>query len=172
MKKYFNFILENNTTYNVDDKLLCIKDYSIYYYTYFTEGIIYEIVECDPKHVYIIDDSGDKMMFLNLFVDKYFIKIEPEEEPEFILESYKEEEIKSGFKIGDKVIVTRKAESYENNWDNVWIKLMNNTIGKEGEIIDNDRFNKGFRVKFKTFIAYYPYFVLQKLEEEPEFILE
>ncbi len=70
------------------------------------------------------------------------------------------------FQIGDEVRITRKATSYENGWNNLWVDSnMGKEVGKIHKILsiakdwgikldDNNRFN-------------YPYFVLEKVKQEP-----
>lgn len=42
------------------------------------------------------------------------------------------------FKVGDKVKVVRKVESFANGWENTWEVEMDEAIGKVGEISDGD----------------------------------
>lgn len=74
----------------------------------------------------------------------------------------------NGIKIGDKVKVTRIAESYEHGWVNEWDGLsMNPSINKVCEIVDiHDRY--GIRLHLGVYNCWFPYFVLEKVEE-PEF---
>ena len=65
----------------------------------------------------------------------------------------------NNIKIGDKVIVTRKAESYENGWNDPWIGEMDEFIGKECEII---KYLYSISIEYKKFKYNFPYFVLKK----------
>lgn len=78
-------------------------------------------------------------------------------------------------KVGDKVRITRKADSHENGWENNWSFNMNNAIGKIGTIIiihNRDTENYGILVSIDNFTDYwYPYHILEKVNNvsEPEF---
>ena len=53
--------------------------------------------------------------------------------------SYLEGHIKSGFKVGDIVNVTRMAISHEQGWDNSWNNDMDKFIGKTGTIVEDKK---------------------------------
>lgn len=67
----------------------------------------------------------------------------------------------SGFKVGDRVRVTRIAKDYEWGWPLVWINRMDSYVNEEG-IIRED-IDSGFDIDFGDGEEYYyfPYFVLE-----------
>lgn len=70
----------------------------------------------------------------------------------------------SGFKVGDRVIIKMKAESCSRGWNNTWEPEMDDSIGEEGEIIE-DNGETGFTIKFNDPALEdfdYPYFILEK----------
>ncbi len=73
----------------------------------------------------------------------------------------------SGLKVGDRVRVTRKAESHELGWRNGWVCTMDNMVGKVGVISIDDGVH-GFRLRFSgdesSIPLGYPAFVLEKVE--------
>lgn len=77
-----------------------------------------------------------------------------------------------GLKVGDYVMVTRKAYDYEAGWDNDWADSMDKTVGVVGKVVDVS--SVGIRVSFASPIDNlwrFPYFVLEKTdkpEEKPE----
>ena len=91
----------------------------------------------------------------------YFI---PEKGP-----SYKERQAEwikaNNIKEGDKVKILRKAESHEDGWDDIWV---GDEVGKIGVI--DVIYPDNIRVKTNTESHWYPYFVLEKVEDEPEYI--
>lgn len=74
----------------------------------------------------------------------------------------------NNIKVGDYVKITRIATTYENGWVNEWDGLsMNPSINKVCEIVDiHDRY--GIRLHLGVYNCWFPYFVLEKVEE-PEF---
>lgn len=66
-------------------------------------------------------------------------------------------------KKGDKVRVTRKADSYEDGWDNSWTQDMDKAVGNVYTVADihEDDIVLGGAGYFG-----YPYFVLEKVEPE------
>lgn len=79
----------------------------------------------------------------------------------------------SGFKVGDKVRVLRKAGNYEMGWGTTWAKKKDNWVGEIGEVVDVDLlalevgFTIGFNIGLKEEESwYFPFFVLEKVEEE------
>lgn len=71
-----------------------------------------------------------------------------------------------GLKEGDLVLITRKAEDYENGWNEVW--AMDDFVGRIGRIV-KDVSRDGFEVQIIDDNSYpysYPYFVLQKVEKD------
>ncbi len=79
------------------------------------------------------------------------------------------------FKIGDRVRVTRKAESYENGWRNSWNEAdMDRCVGKVFSILrNNEKFGYVLETRFITDSDYsFPEFVLKpeiKVGEQLEF---
>ncbi len=75
----------------------------------------------------------------------------------------------SGLKVGDKVIVTRRAESYANGWSNCWLPEKDKSIGKTFTILE-DHQSHGFVLDDGN-DYHYPYFILQKvydIEQQPK----
>ena len=80
--------------------------------------------------------------------------------------TYKERQDECGLKVGDKVMVLRKAEDFENGWGARWIPGMSVCIGDTGVI---EAIHETFGVRVKTYnysMNYFPYFVLEKVEEK------
>lgn len=77
----------------------------------------------------------------------------------------------SGLKVGDRVRVTRKAESHELGWKSGWGSFMDGVIGKSG-VITRDGGADGFSVRFpgegsgdfRRYHYHYPSFVLEKVK--------
>ena len=84
--------------------------------------------------------------------------------------SYKERQAEwvkaNNIKEGVKVKIFRKAESYEDGWIDIW--LGDADVGKIGVI--NGIQPNNIKVKTNTSSYWYPYFVLEKVEDEPEYI--
>jgi len=80
-------------------------------------------------------------------------------EPEH-LETHQEALERLQLKVGDKVKVLCKAESFERDWEANWAKVMDDYIGKTIKVIDFSG-NSGVRLD-----CYYnfPAFVLEKVE--------
>mgnify|MGYP001559844297 CR=1 FL=1 len=77
--------------------------------------------------------------------------------------NYLEEHNKCGLRVGDKVKVFRLAFNYENDWNNVWIEEMDNSLNKE-YIIRRDYKEKGFEILIDNHeYCNFPYFVLEKV---------
>jgi len=92
-----------------------------------------------------------------------------DQDKESIVDNYLKGHNNCGLKVGDRVKVIRKADSYEKGWNNSWVPKMDKYLGCIG-IIVKDAKEFGFRVKFECpggiFRPYnYPYFVLEKVEE-------
>ena len=70
------------------------------------------------------------------------------------------------FKVGDRVLVTRKAISRERGWENAWISEMDESVGKIG-IIKNIYVGSGVRLNIpgRGNELCYPHFVLRKVKE-------
>lgn len=68
---------------------------------------------------------------------------------------------------GDKVRIVRRAESHEDGWDNTWPALMDDDVGKVGFVVE-DNGDKGIVVDTENGHRSYPYFVLEKVKDEPE----
>ena len=68
---------------------------------------------------------------------------------------------------GDKVRIARKAESYEDGWDNNWTVRMDDEVGEVGFVVE-DNGDKGIVVDTENGRWSYPYFVLEKVKDEPE----
>ena len=63
----------------------------------------------------------------------------------------------SGIKVGDIVKVVRRAESFENGWNDVWEQSMDEAIGQISTVTADDD-DGGFELNYDCF---YPYFVLE-----------
>ena len=72
--------------------------------------------------------------------------------------------INSGLKVGNKVKVIREANSYEAGWGCDWNPIKNNYVGKILKITRDEGVN-GFELNNEW---YFPYFVLEKVEEPVE----
>lgn len=81
-------------------------------------------------------------------------------------QEYQAKQGESGFKIGDRVRILRKANSHESGWGTVWLNCMDALVGKVGTIEDAT-FEDGFRIKVpgETGCYYFPYFVLEKVSK-------
>ena len=81
-------------------------------------------------------------------------------------QSYEKRQRECGLKVGDKVKILRKAEDYEDGWDNVWPEGADTWVGKTGVIKGN-----GMLIGFKVFLEeendwwFFPYFILEKVED-------
>jgi hypothetical protein len=71
-----------------------------------------------------------------------------------------------GLCIGDKVRVTRKADTHEQGWDNSWEPDMDKSVGCIGTIIQIP-VSGGIEMEFEDNDDSYgfPFFVLEKIDE-------
>lgn len=69
---------------------------------------------------------------------------------------------------GDKVRIARKAEDYDGGWNNNWAKSMDGEVGKVGFVVE-DNGDRGIVIDTENGHWSYPYFVLEKVEEESLF---
>jgi len=77
---------------------------------------------------------------------------------EKIKELYAAEQKKCGLKIGDKVIVTRIANNYENGWNDSWVGHMDEYVGNVYTVEQMDEWGVLLdRYRF-------PFFVLKKTD--------
>ena len=65
-------------------------------------------------------------------------------------------------KIGDIVLVERKAESHERGWRNTWEKGMDSVVGKTGVVIRYNKLHRNVHIKVDGNIEGYGY---------PDFVL-
>jgi hypothetical protein len=80
-------------------------------------------------------------------------------------EAYIKMQENCGIKVGDKVKVLRKAESYENGWSNTWFNgEMDKSIRGVGQVLNIDSY--GILINISDENWYFPFFVLEKVEEE------
>lgn len=80
---------------------------------------------------------------------------------------YLEEHRASRLKVGDKVIVTRKAKSEENGWCNGWDSSMDCLVGKTCTItVDNLEY--GFSLNDSGYD--FPYFILEPVDKKISFL--
>jgi hypothetical protein len=79
-------------------------------------------------------------------------------------EAYIKMQENCGIRVGDKVKVLRKAKDYENGWSVVWAKEMDEYIGEVGEVTSIDY--SGILINISDENWYFPFFVLEKVEEE------
>ncbi len=77
---------------------------------------------------------------------------------------------KCGIKIGDKVKVKRKAESWESGWGNSWTDCMDSAVGRIGKV-EGDNKMYGFCLAFRPPKSKpdpsgfsFPYFILEKVK--------
>lgn len=71
----------------------------------------------------------------------------------------------NGVKVGDYVKITRKAQNFENGWDNVWTTRMNEYVGKTMVVLRTDTLDEGISLSCSDTFYYFPYFVLEKVNE-------
>lgn len=67
-------------------------------------------------------------------------------------------------KAGDYVKITRKAQDYENGWDNVWDSKMDKYVGRTVMVLRTDTLEEGISLSCPDTFYYFPYFVLEKVE--------
>ena len=80
-----------------------------------------------------------------------------------IHEAYLEAEKGSGLKVGDKVLVTRKADHHELGWKNCWSSDMNSHIGQVMTIENISTMGNGIRMLEQP-LYQFPFFVLELIE--------
>ena len=120
------------------------------------EAFAHAVKTQQVKDIELFDAKGwSSKLNLNFFSTlNYRIKPQP---------SYLDLHKASGLKVGDKVKVTRKAEDYENGWGDIWDdESMDDSVGKVFEITSDAQYGGGFLLNSN----WYPYFVLEKVEEE------
>lgn len=71
-------------------------------------------------------------------------------------------------KTGDKVRIVRKARDNEGGWDNNWAPSMSDAVGEVGCVIE-DPSASGIRVETDDCSFAYPYFVLEKVADKPDY---
>lgn len=81
---------------------------------------------------------------------------------------------KNNIKVGSKVKIIKKANSEEGGWGAYWNSFMNDSVNKTGIVTminDNTFSNIGIQVYLENKDSYYfyPYFVLEKVEDKNEF---
>lgn len=81
---------------------------------------------------------------------------------------------KNNIKVGSKVKIIKKANSEEGGWGAYWNSFMDDSVNKVGivtMISDNEFNNTGIQVYLENKGSYYfyPYFVLEKVEDKNEF---
>lgn len=121
-----------------------------------------------PRGVYgVLAGIGDDPE--SIFLDKddvgwaYFL---PERKPSYV--ERQDEWLKANnIAGGDKVRIVRRAESHEDGWDNNWPARMDDDVGKVGFVVE-DNGDKGIVVDTENGYWSYPYFVLEKVKDEPE----
>lgn len=78
---------------------------------------------------------------------------------------YVEDQNKCGLKVGDRVKVVRKEESYEGGWRNMWVTSMDNYIGRTFEVLQIAGAH-GIGLCDEGLFNCFPYFCLEKVEDE------
>lgn len=78
--------------------------------------------------------------------------------------SYLTQQKKTGFQKGDRVRVLRRAASFEKGWNNNWCKEMDGIVGAIRTIVAID--DEGIILKYANTEYWFPYFVLEKVEEK------
>lgn len=71
----------------------------------------------------------------------------------------------NGLKIGDTVKITRKAEDWEEGWNNVWVPGMAEAFDNVGTIENFGDNGIGIEIKFDDTQPnhfMYPYFIIEK----------
>ena len=66
-------------------------------------------------------------------------------------------------KAGDYVKITRKAQSFEDGWDNVWSSEMDEYVGKIVKVLRTDIPGEGISLSCSGSCYFFPYFVLEKV---------
>ena len=102
----------------------------------------------------------------------YFLPEKEESTEKTEKKSYEERQAKwvkdNNVKVGDRVRILRKAEDHEDGWGDVW------TVGCSvgcGEIVDiNNKYGIRVCMDDTPWTSWYPYFVLEKVEDEPEYV--
>ena len=86
--------------------------------------------------------------------------------------SYKEKQNQwieeNSIKIGDKVKIIEKSFEGDNGWDMCWAAIMDTAVNETGIIVNIEKDSIGINVK-DIGIFYYPYHVLEKVEDRFEF---
>jgi len=85
-------------------------------------------------------------------------KITPEDYPRQKM-IYLEDQFQCGLKKGNIVKITRIAENHERGWPDVWIREMNEMVGKEAKITHIAR--RGIELNDNF---YFPFFILDLVE--------
>lgn len=75
---------------------------------------------------------------------------------------YKQMQIKSGLKVGDKVQITRPAKMHEYGWNNSWHGKMDISVGSTTTITHIDG---GHGIRLEIDGCDYPFFVLEKVKK-------
>jgi hypothetical protein len=78
--------------------------------------------------------------------------------------TYESEQDKLHIKEGEKVLISRKAESNEGGWDNSWAPCMNHYVDTIGTVLC-DVGPRGIRIEHlngETWL--YPYFILALID--------
>lgn len=116
--------------------------------------------------LFISDETIDGNVYSYFIPEKEASELEPAG-PKLREKTYEERQAEwikaNNIKEGDKVKILRKAESHEDGWNDIWV---GNEVGKIGviDVIHSDN----IRVRTNTENHWYPYFVLEKVEDKPE----
>jgi hypothetical protein len=113
----------------------------------------------DTKSYYFVEYYYNISMSNNIIFNSGFGNNIPDNCPEFMDQRYAIAQKASGIKIGDKVIVTKSAKSYDLGWGTTWESEMQKSIGstffvgrideRYGMLLDND--------------LWYPFYVLKNI---------
>lgn len=71
----------------------------------------------------------------------------------------------NGLNIGDKVKITRKANDWEEGWNNIWTYGMDEAFDEVGTIEEFEKEGFGIRINFSELFYHhfsYPYFIIEK----------
>ena len=72
----------------------------------------------------------------------------------------------NGIKVGSKVIVQRKADGYEDGWDDEWVRGMDKYIGMEAEVVGFPMAGIGICLDDGSGDSwFFPYFVLSVVDD-------
>lgn len=140
-----------------------------YYYDDRPASVVSFANNSDRIHFGILSEIQQRSDYPFIFGISPYVCIIRKKEP-----TYTERQTKwiadNGIKVGDKVRIVRKADSYEDGWDNTWGLNMDKAVGKVGTVsrISANFTEWGIEVDVPDVepSLRYPYFVLEKVEQK------